>query len=225
LIGAWTADITLHSQARVGYGQGRMRRLVTLISAVMMLDTVAYAAVIPLLPHYREELGLSPFGAGVLLAAYSAAVLLFAVPSGRLSDSLGPKRMTVAGAASLVVGLALMAVSHSFALLLVARLLQGGADAVAWSAGIAWVSSVSPAEKRGGRIGLIQAAGSIGFIAGPAIGAVAVSESVSRPRSWPCPVSPPCCCCWCWPHRMPANPSRTAARRSPRCWPRVFANP
>ena len=111
----------------------------------------------------------------MLLAAYSAAVLLFAVPSGRLSDVLGPKRMTAFGAAALVVGLALMAVSHSFALLLVARILQGGADAVAWSAGIAWVSSASPAEKRGGRIGLVQAAASIGFIAGPAIGAVAVS--------------------------------------------------
>ena len=76
-----------------------MRRLVILISALMVLDTISFAAVIPLLPHYQEELGLSPFGAGVLLAAYSAAVLLFAVPSGRLSDVVGPKRMTAAGAA------------------------------------------------------------------------------------------------------------------------------
>ncbi len=152
-----------------------MRRLVLLISALMVLDTISFAAVIPLLPHYRQELGLSPFSAGVLLASYSAAVLLFAVPSGRLSDVLGPKRMSAAGAVSLMVGLALMAVAHSFALLLVARVLQGAADAVAWSAGIAWVSSASPAEKRGGRIGLVQAAASIGFIAGPAIGAIAVS--------------------------------------------------
>jgi DHA1 family tetracycline resistance protein-like MFS transporter len=152
-----------------------MRRLVALISVLMVLDTAAYAAVIPLIPHYRAELGLSPFGAGLLLAAYSAAVILFAVPSGRLSDVLGPKWMTTAGAATLVAGLGVMAVSHSFVLLLIARLFQGAADAIVWSAGMAWVSSASPAESRGGRIGVIQAAAGVGFIAGPAIGAVAIS--------------------------------------------------
>ena len=40
-----------------------MRRLVILISALMVLDTISFAAVIPLLPHYRQELGLSPFSA------------------------------------------------------------------------------------------------------------------------------------------------------------------
>ncbi len=152
-----------------------MRRLVILISVLMVLDTAAYAAVIPLLPHYRAELGLSPFGAGLLLATYSAAVILCAIPSGRLSDVLGPKWMTAVGATALVAGLGVMAVSHSFVLLLGSRLLQGAADAIVWSAGIAWISSASPAESRGGRIGVIQAAAGVGFIAGPAIGAVAIS--------------------------------------------------
>ena len=46
--------------ARVGYGQDRMRRLVLLISALMVLDTVSFAAVIPLLPHYRARVGAEP---------------------------------------------------------------------------------------------------------------------------------------------------------------------
>ena len=167
-----------------------MRRLVILISALTALDTISFAAVIPLLPHYQEELGLSPFGAGVLLAAYSAAVLLFALPSGRLSDVVGPKRMTAAGAVSLVVGLALMAIAHSFELLLVARVLQGGADAVAWSAGIAWVSSASPAEK------CVRASASSKLprrsasSPGRRLAQWRSAESASRRRSSPCPGLP-----------------------------------
>ncbi len=152
-----------------------MRRLVATIALLMVLDTVAYAAVIPLIPHYRAEFGLSPFGAGVLIASYSAAVLLFALPSGQLSDLLGSKWMTTVGAVALVAGMLLMAIANSFLVLLLARVLQGGADAVVWSAGIAWVSSVSAPEERGGRIGVIQGSGTIGFIAGPVIGAVAIS--------------------------------------------------
>ena len=158
-----------------------MRRLVALISTLMVLDTVAYAAVIPLLPHYRAEFGLSSFAAGVLLAAYSAAVILCAVPSGQLSDLLGPKWMTAVGATALVAGMGLMAVSHSYGLLLAARLLQGASDAIVWTAGIAWVASAAPVESRGAQIGVIQAAASIGLIAGPAIGAVAVSGAGIEP--------------------------------------------
>lgn len=65
-----------------------MHRLVVLISVLMVLDTAAFAAVIPLLPHYGAELGLSPFGAGLLLGGYSAAVIVCAVPSGLLSDDM-----------------------------------------------------------------------------------------------------------------------------------------
>ncbi len=158
-----------------------MRRLVVLVSLLMVLDTAAYAAVIPLLPHYRHELGLSPFGAGVLLAAYSASVILFAIPSGQLTDMLGSKWMTGAGAASLMVGMLLMAVAHSFALLMVSRMFQGAADAIVWSAGIAWVSSSAPAGSRGSRISVVQAAATVGFIAGPVIGAIAIGGAGITP--------------------------------------------
>ncbi len=36
-----------------------MRRLVLLASAIVLVDTLFYSVVAPLLPHYSDELGLS----------------------------------------------------------------------------------------------------------------------------------------------------------------------
>ena len=41
-----------------------MRRLFWLVAAVVLVDTMFFAAVAPLLPHYSDELDLSKTGAG-----------------------------------------------------------------------------------------------------------------------------------------------------------------
>ena len=58
--------------------EGGMRRVFLLVAAVLLVDTAFYAAIVPLLPHYTDELGLSQTGAGVLTASY-AATMAYAV--------------------------------------------------------------------------------------------------------------------------------------------------
>jgi hypothetical protein len=41
-----------------------MRRLFWLVAAVVLVDTMFFAAAAPLLPHYKEELDLSKTAAG-----------------------------------------------------------------------------------------------------------------------------------------------------------------
>ena len=53
-----------------------MRRLVLLVAALVFVDTMLYAALTPLLPHFAHELGLSKSRAGVLVAAYAAGALV-----------------------------------------------------------------------------------------------------------------------------------------------------
>jgi cyanate permease len=45
-----------------------VRRLLFLVSAVVLVDTMFYAAIVPLLPEYRGDLGLSKSAAGGLTA-------------------------------------------------------------------------------------------------------------------------------------------------------------
>src|SRR3954468_20236614 len=79
-----------------------MRRLYALVAAVIVLDTMFYAAIAPLLPHYADDLGLSKTAAGVLSASYPAGVLVGAIPSGWLATRVGVKP-------TLLLGLGLLA--------------------------------------------------------------------------------------------------------------------
>ncbi len=45
-----------------------MRRLLLLVGAIVLVDTMFFAALTPLLPHYVHALHLSKAGAGVLSA-------------------------------------------------------------------------------------------------------------------------------------------------------------
>ena len=62
-----------------------MRRVFLLVAAVVLVDTAFYAAIVPLLPHYTDELGLSQTGAGVLTASYAAGTLVASVPGAPLA--------------------------------------------------------------------------------------------------------------------------------------------
>ena len=80
-----------------------MRRLVILVSAIVLLDVAFYAAVAPLLPHYVDELDLSKTSAGVLTGAYAAGNLVAAIPAGWLAGRWGVKPTTLAGLIGLAV--------------------------------------------------------------------------------------------------------------------------
>ena len=68
-----------------------MRRLFLLVSAVVLVDTMFYAAIAPLLPTYEADLGLSKTGAGVLSASYPAGNAA-GVPPGGVARRAGSAR-------------------------------------------------------------------------------------------------------------------------------------
>ena len=59
-----------------------MRKLLLLVSAVVLVDTSFYAAITPLLPDLTEQFGLSKTGAGVLAAAYPVGTFVGGLPGG-----------------------------------------------------------------------------------------------------------------------------------------------
>ena len=75
-----------------------MRRLLALVSAVVLVDTIFYAALTPLLPQYAHDLGLSKAGAGVLAGAYAFGALVAGIPAGLAASWFGVKRTLIAGA-------------------------------------------------------------------------------------------------------------------------------
>ena len=74
-----------------------MRRLLLLTSAVVFFDTLFFAVLTPLLPHFADTFGLGKTGAGVLAAAYPAGAFVGAIPSGIVAARLGVKPTVIAG--------------------------------------------------------------------------------------------------------------------------------
>ncbi|MET0836448.1 MAG: MFS transporter [Thermoleophilaceae bacterium] len=150
-----------------------MRRLFWLVAAVVLVDTMFFAAVAPLLPQYADDFGLSKTGAGVLSAAYPAGTFAGAVPAGWLAARWGVKPTLLLGLALLGLSSLAFAFADSVVLLDAARFVQGLGGACMWAAGMAWLVSASPPERRGEMIGSALAAAIVGVLLGPVLGGAA----------------------------------------------------
>jgi MFS family permease len=150
-----------------------MRRLFVLVAAVILVDTMFYAAIVPLLPQYSDDLGLSKTAAGVLSASYAAGTLLAALPSGWLAARIGVRQSMLIGLGLLSVSSLAFAFANSIVVLDAARFAQGLGGACAWTGGLAWLLSVGPRERRGELVGSVLAVAIAGLLLGPVVGGVA----------------------------------------------------
>ena len=149
-----------------------MRRLLAFVCAIVFVDTIFYSALTPLLPHYVAVAGLSKAGAGVLVAAYPAGTLIGSLPSGILIPRFGDRAVALLGLALMSVATLVFGWSTSAGVLDVARFVQGVAGAFTWAAGLAWLATAAPQERRGELLGTALGAAVFGALFGPVVGAV-----------------------------------------------------
>jgi MFS family permease len=150
-----------------------VRRLLLLTGAIVLVDTMFFAALTPLLPHYVDELGLGKAGAGVLQAMYPAGALVAGIPSGIAAARLGVKRTVLIGLSLLTLTTVAFGLANSVWALDLARFLQGVSSAFSWTGALAWLVAAAPAGRRGRLIGSAFGAAIVGALFGPVLGAVA----------------------------------------------------
>ncbi len=157
-----------------------------MVSVIILVDTLFYAALAPILPQLSDEFGLSKGQAGVLVASFAAGSLAGSVPAGWLVARVGARPILVAGLLTMgSAGLA-FALADSIALLDGARFVQGLGGAATWTAGLAWLaiprrpsSAGRCSARRSGPRSRRPARAAMGAIAvaigrGPAFGSAAV---------------------------------------------------
>src|SRR5215210_2006749 len=154
-----------------------MRRLFLLVSAVVLVDTAFYAAIVPLLPHYAAELDLSKTAAGILTASYAAGTLVCSLPAGWLASRVGVKPTLMVGLSVLALTSVAFGFANDVVLLDLARFVQGLGGACSWAAGMAWLVGASPASRRGELIGACLSAAIVGVLLGPVLGGAATVAS------------------------------------------------
>lgn len=150
------------------------------IWTTVAIDLIGFGIVLPVLPQYAERFGASPTVVGMLLASFSVAQLLFAPLWGWLSDRVGRKPILIVSLAGTAVGSLLTGVAGSLALLFAGRVIDGISGASV-SVAHASVADVAPRDQRARLFGMLGAAFAVGFVAGPAIGALTALWSPRLP--------------------------------------------
>ena len=157
-----------------------MRPLLILCGAIVLCDTMFFAALTPLLPEYADEFDLSKTGAGALQAAYPLGVLVGSIPSGFAAARFGVKPTAVTALFVIAGTSAIFGYADSIVVLDAARFLQGIGSAFAWTAALAWLIAVAPPGRRGQLIGTVLGVAIAGALLGPVLGGIARCSGPAR---------------------------------------------
>ena len=141
-----------------------------LLFALIFLDLLGFGIVVPVLPFIALHLGASVTEVTSLSAAFSAALLLAAPVWGHISDTWGRKPVLLLAFFGTSVAFSMMAFASAVWMLFLARAFAGLMSGDI-AAAPAYVSDITPPEKRARNMGFIGAAFGLAFTIGPGIGA------------------------------------------------------
>jgi len=146
---------------------------------VVLIGMTGFGVFLPIFPFLALEVGATPTAATIAMGAYSLGQLISSPFWGRLSDKFGRKPILIIGMIGSVVSYLWLARAASVEELGAARLF-GGLMAGNVGAAFAAAADLSDDKTRARNMGLLGAAVGLGFIAGPALGALLIGEQESR---------------------------------------------
>jgi MFS family permease len=152
----------------VNEGPSRRRALVFwTATALIAVDTVLFTMVVPALPEYQDRHGFSDAVASLIFAAFPVGQLATAVWAAGLVDRFGRRPVMILAALTLAAATLAFALANGVPLLALARLVQGLAAGLVWTAALAAISDVYPQNELGFRMGLAETAGGVTGLVGP----------------------------------------------------------
>lgn len=164
----------------------RRQAAIAFILVTAMLDIVAMGIVIPVLPALIEQFAGSNARAGaingVFVALWAAMQFVASPVIGSLSDQYGRRPVLLVSALGLAADYVLMAVAPTLWWLALGRIVTGITSA-SFTTVYAYMADITPPAGRARAYGLIGAAFSAGFVAGPLLGGV-LGEVSPRAPFW-----------------------------------------
>lgn len=158
----------------------RGNRNLIVIALIMLINSLGYGIIIPIIYTYSIQFGLSDFQNGLLFAIFSLCQFIATPIIGRLSDKYGRKPLLVLSLAGTALSFFLAAFAPNAIILFLARALDGitsGNIPVA----SAVISDTTKPKDRAKGFGIIGASFGFGFVFGPLIAALTLPLGMNVP--------------------------------------------
>jgi len=139
---------------------------------------IAVGALVPVLPLYGQEFGLSQSSVGLLVSSPSLAKLVLNLPFGRMADTVGRRTLMVSGILLCAVADIGTGLATSLPLLVLMRLLLGAGLSASDAGAAAWVADATgeDPETRASFLGVQNAMIALAFVLGPGVGGALVAQ-------------------------------------------------
>lgn len=149
------------------------KRLVTIL-LIVFVQMVGASMILPIIPLFaKNEFNMSPTLITLLVASFYAAQFIGGPILGRWSDKIGRVPVLIVSQIGTVVSFVMFGMAGAVWVLFASRILDGltGGNIVVAQA---YVTDVTPKEKRAQALGLVFTAFGVAFFIGPAIGGILV---------------------------------------------------
>lgn len=157
-----------------------MRKNLTLISVIAVINALGYGIIIPVLYSYSRKFGLNDVQNGFLFSIFSFFQLISTPIIGRLSDKYGRKPLLIFSLVGSTISFFTMAFAPSAIFLFIARALDG---VTAGNIPVlsAMISDTTQEKDRSRGFAILGASFGFGFVFGPAISSFTVGINPSLP--------------------------------------------
>ncbi|KAG1716792.1 hypothetical protein ID866_390 [Astraeus odoratus] len=142
-------------------------------------DLLVYSSIIPVIPFQLEFLHYTGVSAltGWLLCAYSAGLVLSTIPIALFSEKWTSRRIPlIIGLVVLIGSQIFLMLAPNFALMAIARVIQGISSSMVWIVGLALLCDTTPEHKVGRQLGIAMTGLSVGLLVGSPVGGALYSR-------------------------------------------------
>jgi len=146
------------------------RKKITILMVNMFIAIASFGIIVPILPAYLVSINQGGTAAGLMIAIFAGAQLLFSPLGGKWADVYGPRKVIMLGLSLLTISMLMFYATDSIWILYASRIVGGIGDAFLVPGIFTYVAGITTSAQRAKATGLVTASMSLGLVIGPGIG-------------------------------------------------------
>lgn len=157
------------------------RKKLVILMINMFIAIGSFGIIIPILPAYLKSIHQGGTAAGLMIAIFAGAQLIFSPIAGKWTDQYGRRKMIIFGLMGLTLSMFVFYGFDSIWWLYASRVIGGIGAALLIPAIFAYVADITTLDQRAKGNSFVSAAMSLGIVIGPGIGGFLADYGLKMP--------------------------------------------